>query len=172
MSGLAPNTVGQTNWPVLSLQPVQAPDLFALHDIEKTAYSFPWSLPAFQDCLDSCYWVQKLCSHSLSEENLEGYVVAMLVLDEVHLLNVTVRPSSQGQGWGRYMLQQLQQWAHSQKAQAIWLEVRASNQKAIALYQAFGFIQKGRRKAYYPDAAGQREDALVMSLVLQEGVCI
>jgi ribosomal-protein-alanine N-acetyltransferase len=171
-------------------QVIQETDLLALHDIEKTAYSFPWSLAAFQDCISSHYWMQKLTLSSsfvqadeevlaqksslqkdFNATEMDAYIVAMPVLDEVHLLNITVKPCLQGQGLGRYLLQHLQAWAQSQNAQSIWLEVRASNSKAIALYLAYGFIQKGRRKAYYPDAAGKREDAIVMSLALQEAIC-
>ena len=171
-------------------QVIQATDLLALHEIEKTAYSFPWSLHAFQDCVSSNYWMQKITLSSpfvqadedllvqksspqknLNAASIDAYIVAMPVLDEVHLLNITVKPSLQGQGLGRFLLQHLQAWAHSQKAQSIWLEVRASNSKAIALYLSYGFIQKGRRKEYYPDAAGKREDAIVMSFALQEAIC-
>lgn len=172
------------------LQVIQESDLLALHEIEKTAYSFPWSLHAFQDCISSNYWMQKITlslpsspsdqlvfgssigtPKNLDQASIDAYIVAMPVLDEVHLLNITVKPSLQGQGLGRYLLQHLQAWAQSQNAQSIWLEVRASNSKAIALYLSYGFIQKGRRKEYYPDAAGKREDAIVMSFALQEAIC-
>lgn len=175
----------QAQW---SFEDIQEQDLLTVHEIEKTAYSFPWSSQAFQDCLTCAYWMKKLMTvkvptpgekvkdnssptrHSVPG-SIEAYIVAMQNYDEVHLLNITVKPDMQKKGVGRYLLHQLTQWAVSQKAQSIWLEVRASNASAIALYASYGFIQKGRRKNYYPDAAGQREDAIVMSLSLQELIC-
>ena len=62
------------------------------------------------------------------------------------------------------MLQALLDWTRSRDAHTIWLEVRASNQRAIAVYQAHGFVQEGWRKNYYPLNLEQREDAVVMGL--------
>ncbi len=46
------------------------------------------------------------------------------------------------------------------------MEVRASNLRAFEIYAAHGFRRVGLRKAYYPDSAFKREDAIVMSLQL------
>ncbi|MGP1685176.1 MAG: GNAT family N-acetyltransferase, partial [Giesbergeria sp.] len=78
----------------------------------------------------------------------------------------TVAPTFQRQGWARILLDALVLWARSQAAQWLWLEVRVSNARAIALYQAFGFHRVGERPRYYPAAGGAREDAVVMSLSL------
>jgi ribosomal-protein-alanine N-acetyltransferase len=85
-------------------------------------------------------------------------------VDEVHLLNITVSPEYQRQGWGRMMLQHLSDWSRERGVHNLWLEVRASNERAIEVYQAHGFAQEGLRKDYYPLHLGQREDAVVMSL--------
>jgi ribosomal-protein-alanine N-acetyltransferase len=87
-------------------------------------------------------------------------------VDEVHLLNITVAPELQGQGWGRLMLDALATWSRGQGAQWLWLEVRASNERAQRLYAHYGYRRVGQRKAYYPAAHGRREDAIVMSLAL------
>ena len=97
---------------------------------------------------------------------LLGYFVAMRGVDEVHLLNITVAPAYQGQGWARVMLDALRIWATGQRADWLWLEVRTHNLRARAVYEAQGYLQVGLRKNYYPAAGGQREDALVMSLKL------
>ena len=99
-------------------------------------------------------------------ERLLGYFVAMKGVDEVHLLNITVAPDLQGQGWGRLMLDALGTWSRGQGAQWLWLEVRASNERAQRLYERYGYRRVGLRKAYYPAAHGRREDAIVMSLPL------
>ena len=92
-----------------------------------------------------------------------GYFVAMKGVDEAHLLNITVAPEYQGQGWARIMLDALALWARGQNAQWLWLEVRISNQRALQIYERHGYRQVGRRRDYYPAADGQREDAVVMS---------
>jgi ribosomal-protein-alanine N-acetyltransferase len=77
-----------------------------------------------------------------------------------------VAPSQQRQGWARFMLDALCLWSRGQGAQWLWLEVRASNTPARALYTGYGFAQVGLRRGYYPNGGLQREDAVVMSLSL------
>ena len=132
----------------------------ALLQIENQVYSHPWSESNFHDSLRAGYQAQLL----VAEQVLLGYFVAMQGVDEVHLLNLTVAPAYQGQGWARLMLQALRLWARGQGAQWLWLEVRDSNARARAVYAAQGFVQVGLRKNYYPAAAGQREDALVLRI--------
>ena len=86
-------------------------------------------------------------------------------VDEVHLLNITVEPTWQGQGWGRLMLDALALWSRAEGAQWLWLEVRTSNVRAQEVYQRYGFRRVGERRNYYPAHQG-REDAIVMSLKL------
>jgi ribosomal-protein-alanine N-acetyltransferase len=62
------------------------------------------------------------------------------------------------------MLTHLQTWGQAQGVHSLWLEVRISNQRAIDIYTAFGFVQDGVRRDYYPAQSGVREDAVVMSL--------
>ena len=95
-----------------------------------------------------------------------GYFVAMRGVNEVHLLNITVAPAYQGQGWARVMLDALALWARGQAAQWLWLEVRTGNVRAIHVYESHGYRRVGQRKAYYPATHGQREDAVLMSLRL------
>ena len=102
----------------------------------------------------------------MADNTLLGYFVAMTGVDEVHLLNITVAPEFRGEGWARVMLDALAIWARGQGADWLWLEVRVGNERAIQVYGAHGFRQVGRRKNYYPNDGGQREDALVMSLHL------
>ena len=142
--------------------PMREDDLDAVAALERTAYAHPWERQHFSDCLASGYQAQRL----LAGEHLLGYFVAMKGVEEVHLLNITVAPAWQRQGWAQVMLQALAVWAQGQQAQWLWLEVRASNTRAIHVYKANGFRYAGRRKQYYPAADGQREDALVMSRAL------
>ncbi len=130
--------------------------------IEKSAYSHPWTRMNFLDSIRSGYNCQGLWGG----DELIGYFVAMLGVEETHLLNLTVAPNHQGQGWAKWMLEALALWSRGKGAHWLWLEVRASNARALSVYAAHGFRRVGDRKNYYPLATGKREDAIVMSLPL------
>jgi ribosomal-protein-alanine N-acetyltransferase len=130
--------------------------------IERQAYDHPWTRGNFADSLRSGYEAQLLSAGGV----ILGYFVAMKGVDEVHLLNITVAPAQQGQGWARVMLDALALWARAQGAQWLWLEVRASNVRAQRIYELHGYRRVGERRSYYPARYGRREDAVVMSLKL------
>jgi ribosomal-protein-alanine N-acetyltransferase len=136
--------------------------LEAVLKLEQQAYAHPWVRANFTDSMASGYAAQLLLADSL----VLGYFVAMKGVDEVHLLNITVAPSYQRQGWARVMLDALSIWAKGQGADWLWLEVRVSNLRALQVYHAHGFRRVGLRKNYYPAGDGKREDAVVMSLPL------
>jgi len=145
------------------LQPMQESDLEAVIAIEQVAYSHPWTRGNFRDALASDYWAQCL----RVQDELLGHVVAMEGVEETHLLNITVAPARQGQGWAHMMLDALCLWSRRQGAQWLWLEVRESNQRALHVYERYGFRRVGLRKDYYPADRQQREHAVVMSLNLK-----
>ena len=143
-------------------EPLGQDRLDALLVIEQGAYSHPWTRGNFLDAMRAGY----LCQLLLAGGELLGYFVAMKGVDEVHLLNITVAPAHQRQGWARVMLDALVAWSRQVGAQWLWLEVRQSNARALAVYEAYGFRRVGLRKDYYPAAGHEREHALVMSLRL------
>ena len=130
--------------------------------IENSAYSHPWTRGNFADSLKSGY---QLCA-LMGGDTLIGYFAAMEGVEEVHLLNITVAPAFQGQGYGVLMLDALAVWARARHAQWLWLEVRVSNTRAMQVYERYGFTRVGERNNYYPAGQGQREHAVVMSLKL------
>jgi ribosomal-protein-alanine N-acetyltransferase len=136
--------------------------LDAVLQVEQRAYAHPWSHGNFIDSLASGYEAQVL----MGDNTVLGYFVAMKGVDEVHLLNITVDPEYQGQGWAHVMLDALTLWAKGQNADWLWLEVRSGNLRATKVYEAQGYRRVGLRKNYYPAVQGQREDAVVMSLRL------
>ncbi|MFB2935769.1 ribosomal protein S18-alanine N-acetyltransferase [Aerosakkonemataceae cyanobacterium BLCC-F154] len=83
------------------------------------------------------------------------------ILDEAHITIVAVRPDYQHQGLGQAMLLALLSRARQRGLERATLEVKASNQPAISLYQKFGFQVAGRRRRYYQDTG---EDALILWL--------
>lgn len=127
--------------------------------VEQQAYSHPWTRGNFTDAMASGYQIQLL----MGDEQILGYFVAMLGVDEAHLLNLTVAPAFQRQGWAHVLLDALALWARGQGAQWLWLEVRTSNLRARQIYEANGFRRVGERKRYYPAIGTEREDAVVMS---------
>ena len=137
-------------------------DLEAVVAVEQSAYSHAWTLGNFKDALKAGYVAHRL----VAGEHLVGYLVAMQVIDEVHLLNITVAPAFQRQGWARCLMQSLSLWSQAQGANCLWLEVRESNAPALSLYKSFGFQQVGLRKDYYPAGRTTRESAVVMSMPL------
>lgn len=165
-------------------RPMALEHLGVVAHVEQSVYPFPWSLGNFSDSLQSGYHMQMLMggqAETTSTPVLIGYFVAMKGVDETHLLNITVAPAYQRQGWGRLMLDALTLWSRGQGAQQLWLEVRPTNARAKAVYARHGFREIGVRKGYYPNSGSglpvlpvlpgvpeviQREDAVVMSLAL------
>jgi len=143
-------------------EPLTARHLDAVLRVEQQAYAHPWQHANFLDSLHAGYQAQLL----MADDTLLGYFVAMKGVDEVHLLNITVAPAHQRQGWARVMLDAITIWARGQGAEWLWLEVRLGNQRAIEVYRAHGYRRVGLRKSYYPAGRDGREDALVMSLRL------
>lgn len=143
-----------------SFAPMCTDDLPEVMHAERQAYPWPWSEGNIRESIH-----QGQCCQTLrgTEGELLGYYIAMPGVQEVHLLNITVSPAYQRQGWARVMLDNLHDWARGQKAQWVWLEVRISNERAIGVYERYGFRRVGVRKAYYPLDGLQREDAIVMS---------
>lgn len=148
--------------PEIRLEPLTLGRLDQVLEVEALAYAFPWTHGNFTDSLASGYAVQLLCAG----EHLLGYYVAMRGVEETHLLNLTVAPAFQRQGWARMLLDALAIWSRAQGAHWLWLEVRASNGPARALYEHYGFRRVGERPRYYPATGGTREGAIVMSLEL------
>ena len=148
--------------PEARFEPMVPAALDAVLRVEQAAYSHPWTRTNFVDSIRSGYQAQTLVAGS----ELLGYFIAMQGVGEVHLLNLTVAPPHQRQGWARVLLDGLALWARSEQAQWLWLEVRVSNVRALAVYERHGYRRVGERRNYYPAPHGQREDAVVMSLPL------
>ncbi len=146
----------------VTLRSIPSEQLDAVMAIEQTAYSHPWSRGHFRDSLNPQFEAQGLW---LGDELL-GYFWAMRGFEEMHLLNITVAPARQGQGWGHMMLDALTLMSRHAGAQWLWLEVRQSNLRALQVYERYGFRQISIRKDYYPADRQQREHAVVMSLKL------
>lgn len=147
--------------PQYQFRPMTEADLDAIMEIEPHIYSHPWSRGNFSDSLVSGYsaWVL------LDGTKIIGYALMMMVLDEAHLLNLSVAKAYQKQGLGRLLLEHMIAIAKKHAAANMFLEVRPSNISAIALYENIGFNEMAVRRGYYPAHNG-REDAVLMGLAL------
>jgi [ribosomal protein S18]-alanine N-acetyltransferase len=150
----------------LQLRPMQMHDLDNIMQIEPTIYSHPWTRGNFSDSLQNGYsgWVLEDAGEMI------GYSLLMIVMDEAHLLNLSVAKHMQKQGLGRYLLEHMLKIAKIHKALNMFLEVRPSNISAIALYEKMGFCEMAVRRGYYPAdpkiSKTGREDAVLMGLAL------
>ena len=143
------------------LAPMTAEALGRVLQIENDIYEFPWTHGNFRDSLAAGYssWLY------LQDNELVGYAVVMLALDEAHLLNLSIARSLQRRGHGSILLGEVSRAAREHGAKSMLLEVRPSNLAGRQLYAGAGFVQAGLRRAYYP-AHGGREDALVLARAL------
>lgn len=148
---------------VLRFAPMQVNDLPEVLAIENDVYPYPWTRGNFLDSLFNRYeaWTVRDPAGALA-----GYFLVMLAVDEAHLLNISVRRDLHGKGLGRLQLDKVAALAKDKGMTSVLLEVRPSNQRALAVYERYGFAQIGRRKGYYPAADNNREDAIVMRLPL------
>ena len=147
----------------LSFAAMQMEDLDEVLVIEKRVYSHPWTHGNFVDSIRSGYqcWVLRDAGSVLL-----GYFFMMAVVDEGHLLNISVHGDMHRRGIGKMLLDKVCTVARQLQMQSILLEVRPSNTRAIAIYLRYGFTEIGRRRDYYPAAGDQREEAIVMGLPL------
>lgn len=139
-------------------------DVPGVMEIEKEAFSNPWSLEMVKKEL-----TQEWSTVLLLEEStpwgweLRAFAIFWIVADEVHVLNVATHVASRRKGFGRRIMDEVVLAGRARNCRIATLEVRRSNAAAIALYTALGFRTVGMRPKYYAD---NQEDAVVMIMDL------
>jgi [ribosomal protein S18]-alanine N-acetyltransferase len=93
-----------------------------------------------------------------------GFILVRVALDEAEILTLATDPQERRTGIARSLLAAAMIEARRSGARTVFLEVSDQNAAAISLYQSAGFVQGGRRRAYYSDGS----DALVMEKTLGE----
>ncbi len=134
-------------------------DMPVVHEIDVSSFSLPWPERSFYfemtgNPVSRC-WVAEL----------DGRVAAMMVIwmivDEAHIATIATHPDFRRQGIASQILKYGLDAAVREGAKRAFLEVRAGNDAAKAMYRRFGFVEDGLRPHYYKDNG---EDAILMTL--------
>lgn len=145
----------------IDIVPFTAQHVRAVAQIEQACFAEPWTEEGLREELDNA------CARFLVAEAedgaVAGYIGCHTVLDEGYIANVAVSPVYRRRGIGRQLVQALLK--RSEDLAFVTLEVRVSNQAAIALYTDCGFQSVGVRRKFYSHPT---EDALLMTVFLQD----
>lgn len=135
-----------------------------IYSMNQQAYALgsPWSVEQITSAIENKY-----NQYLLLQEQGEwlGYLSYQGILDEIEITQLVVLPKYQQQGFGRQLMQTLLDQAQEQHIKRIFLEVRASNERARTLYEHLGFTRVSVRKNYYHQPT---EDGHVMSVTIEE----
>lgn len=144
------------------ISPMSEKDISEIAELEKACFSEPWSEKSLREELTNDtarFYVLR------DNEKLLGYIGANNVMGEVYITNVAVNENCRGKGYGKMLVNHLVKQSEAEDALFVTLEVRKSNENAIALYKKCGFQRVGERKNFYSKPT---EDALIYTLYLKE----
>jgi ribosomal-protein-alanine N-acetyltransferase len=143
------------------MRPAAPNDRDAVTAIERASFSDPWTRTSFEQLLGRDHLFFTVATR---EGVVVGFSIAYAVAGEAEIANIAVTKAARGQGIGGALLRHLLTTLRAAGAAEMWLEVRASNADARALYERFGFVEVGRRRNYYQrpveDAISMRRDLL------------
>ena len=134
-------------------------DLDAIEEIERASYPTPWSRSMFAGELSKPSSVCLGAFEADAGSRLVGYAIVSRYVDAWHIMNIAVAPAERRHGIATALLDELFVLTGRDSRRGYTLEVRVSNDGAIALYERLGFRRRGIRRGYYTD---NREDALIM----------
>ncbi len=141
----------------MTVREMNLDDLEQVMVIEKENFSEPWTETGFFSFL-----IRQDTLFLVAEESGEiaGYCGLVMAPDEGDVTNVSVAKNRRRQGIGAMLVRELIRRAGENGVTKLYLEVRESNQAAIALYESLGFKKDGVRRDYYEEP---RENAALMS---------
>ncbi len=146
----------------LAIEPMREADIPTVQAIERDIFTTPWPRNAYHRELaskNSAHYIVLRREDGEGGSEIIGYGGMWRMYDEAHVTTIGVRQELLHQGYGRVLFAALVQAAYDLGAKWVTLEVRASNDNAMRMYEAFGFKVIGRRRGYYTDNG---EDAIVM----------
>jgi ribosomal-protein-alanine N-acetyltransferase len=144
-------------------------DLLEVVEIEESSGLSRWGWAAYYSELQGSNRKLMLVARIADSEHkrvasrLAGYIVGRMGADELHINNVAVRDSYRRRGIGRALLNRILEAGKRSGVPYAFLELRAGNSPALALYEECGFRVTARRSKYYSEPV---EDALVMTIEL------
>ncbi|MBQ4831992.1 ribosomal protein S18-alanine N-acetyltransferase [Pseudoalteromonas sp. MMG010] len=153
---------------MIIFKPVDTSEITQLMAIETVCHTHPWTTKTMSSCIGGRYFNLA----AFNKGTMVGFYIGEKAGPDLTLMDICVRPQEQGQGIATKLLNQFIDYAHSEQAENIFLEVRESNQRAIALYEHMGFITMSVRKNYYPSnelTKNGYEDAILMGMALSLG---
>lgn len=150
--------------PHISLRPATSDDLKQILSIEVQSYPEPWKIDHFESELERPYTRALVLTDDETDTIVVGYIIYWIQAEGVSLLNLAVDPKWRGFGFGMKLMQAMIKEAVNEDISRIVLEVRESNQTAIALYESIGFKVTHKRKSFYSNG----ETALVMEIKTSE----
>lgn len=155
---------------MLKVRTAEAEDMPAVAALEKQLFSDAWSENMLRDCLTQKHYAVTVCTSgeepvldmepAAGTGNVTGYLISTHVAGEAELLRIGVASDQRRQGIGQRLMKRLFELCEERHTPDIYLEVRASNDAAIALYGRSGFSVVGKRKNYYHQP---EEDACLMA---------
>lgn len=135
----------------------RAEDIDGIAALEQVCFAAPWSKESLNHDLTqnpmAVYVVAELSGE------IVGYVGIWIIVDEGHINNVAVSPLYRRKQIGSLLIDTMLKATTADGVKSHTLEVRATNEAAIGLYEKFGFKEAGVRKGYYEDNG---EDAIIM----------
>lgn len=140
----------------VSVRDAAPEDLDAIAELETSSFPVPWKREYFETEVGAPHRMNRVACGPRGE--LRGYVFCAWAGGEVHVNKIAVSPVARRRGVASRLMTDVLAFSSGVKAEAIYLEVRLSNQPARIFYRGLGFVETGRRTGYYFDG----EDALVM----------
>jgi [ribosomal protein S18]-alanine N-acetyltransferase len=147
----------------ITIQPISVDQIDSIVILDRLCFGGLWSIDSYRRELtnDNSYFLGVSIDLTLepATSGIVGFGCFWAILDEAHITLLGIHPQYQRQGLGQLLLSALIDKARSIEMARATLEVRASNQGAIDLYEKNGFQTVGRRKKYYQDTG---EDGIIM----------
>ena len=144
----------------VAIHPMDADTVISVSALETVCFPDPWSIRSLRDELKNPLAVYYT---ALLGARVVGYAGMHHIVDEGHITKIAVHPEQRRQGVGSLMIEALLRCAKERGMRLLTLEVRASNDAAVALYEHLGFVSLGRRCGYY---SRPKDDAVIMTAVL------
>ena len=143
-------------------------DVAPLADLERRCFDWPWGRLSFEGELAAGDADHRLAcaAQGCGQSAIIGYIFFRFIADEAHIFRIAVDPVWRRPGIGARLVAECLDAARVRGLAAVWLDVRASNTEAIALYGKLGFQTVATRRGYYSD---RHEDALILKLTLTQG---